>query len=76
MTASTVLVLHHLVAHEIVSLSLTAVSLVLLVYLLIYVAITIVKEQYDITYVPGMDLLSIIPSFVLLESMSGEPLKR
>jgi len=73
MTASTVL--HHLVAHEIVSLSLTVVSLVLLVYLLIYVAITIIKEQYDLTYVPGMDLLSILSSFVLLESMSGEPLK-
>lgn len=73
MTTSTVL--HHLVAHEIVSLSLTAVSLVLLVYLLIYVAINIIKEQYDITYVPGMNLLSILSSFILLESMSGEPLK-
>jgi hypothetical protein len=73
MTASTVI--HHLVAHEIVSSSLTAVSLVLLVYLVIYVTITIIKGQYDITYVPGMDLLSIISSFVLLESMSGEPLK-
>lgn len=50
-------------------------SLVLLFYLLIYVAITIVKEQYDMTYVPGMDLLGILSSFVLLESMSGEPLK-
>ena len=68
-------VLHHLVAHEIVSLSLAAVSLVLLFYLLIYVAITIVNEQYDMTYVPGMDLLSILSSFVLLESMSGKPLK-
>jgi hypothetical protein len=68
-------VLHHLVAHEIVSLGLTAVSLVLLFYLLIYVAITTVKEQYDMTYVPGMDLLSILSSFVLLESMSGKPLK-
>jgi len=68
-------VLHHLVAHEIVSLSLTAVSLVLLFYLLIYVTITIIKEQYDVTYVPGMDLLRTLSSFVLLESMSGEPLK-
>jgi len=67
--------LHHLVAHEIVSLSLTAVSLILLFYLLIYVTITIIKEQYDMTYVPGVDLLRILSSFVLLESMSGEPRK-
>jgi len=67
--------LHHLMAQEIVSLSLISVSLVLLFYLLIYVTITIIKEQYDLTYVPGMDLLRILSSFVLLESMSGEPLK-
>lgn len=71
---------HHLTTHEIVTRCLLFVSLVLLVYLYLYVAITVKwspadEPNTDMNYILSMYLLNFLSIIIIFEPISGGSFK-